>query len=94
MGLSFEVIFLPEAEDDIENLDPSVRKRCLQKIEWLSSHTDALGKKPLQNLPLALKGLNSYTIGDWQILYWVYPSQKCIKIYGIQHRSSVYKHFR
>ena len=46
----------------------------------------------LQNLPLALKNLNSYSVGDWRVLYWVYPAQKCIKVYGIQHRSSVYKH--
>ena len=92
MNSKYEVIFLPEAEEDLEKLDSSVRKRCLAKIEWLSSHPELLGKKPLQNLPPALKGLNSYKVGDWRILYWLYPAQKCIKIYGVQHRSSIYKH--
>ncbi len=89
---SYEVIFLPEAEEDLEKLDPPIRKRCLLKIAWLSSHPEMLGKKPLQNLPIDLKGLNSFTMGDWRILYWIYPAKNIIKIYGIQHRSSVYKH--
>jgi len=33
MNSRYEVIFLPEAEEDLENLDPSIRKRCLRKIE-------------------------------------------------------------
>lgn len=89
---SYRTIFLPEAEEDLADLDSAIRKRCLTKIEWLASHPEVLGKKPLQALPIALKGLNSYTVGDWRILYWVYPAKKCIKIYGIQHRSQVYRH--
>lgn len=89
---TYQIIILPEAEEDLEDLDSDIRKRCLAKIEWLASHPELLGKKPLQQLPLALKGLNSYPVGDWRILYWVYPQHKCFKIYGIQHRSKVYKH--
>jgi len=91
MSSHYEVIFLPEAEEDLESLDRPIRKRCLTKVEWLSLHPEVLGKRPLQNLPPALEGLNSYPVGDWRILYWVYPTKRCIKIYGIQHRSSVYK---
>ena len=88
----YQVVVLPEAEEDLEALDPSTRQRALSKIEWLASHPEVLGKKPLQHLPLALKGLQSYRLGDWRILYWVYPAQKILKIYGVQHRSRVYKH--
>lgn len=89
---SYQVTILPDAEEDLADLDPGIRKRCLTKIEWLSAHPEVLGKKPLQDLPVALKGLNSYRVGDWRILYWVYPAKKCIKIYGIQHRSQIYRH--
>ena len=88
----YKVTFLPESEEDLENLDPPIRRRCLTKIEWFSFHPEVLGKKPLQNLPPALRGLNSYPVGDWRILYWVYPTDRCIKIYGVQHRSCIYKH--
>lgn len=89
---SYHVIFLPEAEEDLEKLDPSIANRCLTKIEWLASHPEILGKKPLHGLPAALKGLNSYHVGDWRILYWVYSAQHCLKIYGIHHRREVYKY--
>lgn len=89
---SYHVIILPEAEEDLEVLDPPIRHRCLLKIEWLASHPEVLGKKPLRNLPVALQGLQSYTVGDWRVLYWVYPAHKAIKIYGVQHRSRVYKY--
>jgi len=56
------VIFLPEAEEDLEDLGSATRKRCLAKIEWLASHPEVLGKKPLRHLPIALKGLNSYPV--------------------------------
>ena len=88
----YHVVVLPEAEEDLETLDPPIRNRCLSKIEWLASHPDVLGKKPLQHMPAALHGLQSYTLGDWRILYWIYPAQKTLKIYGVQHRSRVYKH--
>ena len=90
--VSYQVVVLPEAEEDLEELDPSIRQRALSKIEWLSLHPEVLGKKPLHHLPLALKGLQSYPIGDWRILCWIYPAQKILKVYGIQHRSRVYKY--
>ncbi len=89
---SYQVAVLPEAEEDLEALDPPIRNRCLAKIEWLAAHPEVLGKKPLHNVPVALRGLQSYTVGDWRILYWVYPVERCLKIYGVQHRSQVYKH--
>ena len=90
---SYEIIILPEAEEDLDRLDPPVGRRCLEKIQWLSSHPELLGKKPLHNLPHDLKGLNSYTMGNWRILYWVYPQPGILKIYGIEHRSKVYRPF-
>ena len=90
--MTFVVVFLPESEEDLEKLDTTIRTRCLKKIEWLSHHPELLGDKPLKTLPHDLKGLCSYPVGDWRILYWAYPQQKVFKIYGIEHRSKVYKH--
>lgn len=92
MPRCFDASFLPEAEEDIGKLDPYVRVRCLRKIEWLLEHPELLGKKPLRNLPHPLRGLCSYAVGDWRVLYWVYLEHRIIKVYGIQHRSKVYKH--
>lgn len=88
----YDVLILPEAEEDLAGLDTPIRSRCFAKIEWLAAHPEVLGRKPLRYLPVALQGLNSYTVGDWRILYWVYPTQRLMKLYGVQHRSRVYKY--
>ncbi|MBI4669653.1 MAG: type II toxin-antitoxin system RelE/ParE family toxin [Elusimicrobia bacterium] len=87
----FQIIILPEAEEDLEKLDSSIRRRCLDKMEWLARNPEAAGRKPLRHLPADLRGLNSYTVGDWRILYWVYPGEGLVKIYGVEHRSRIYK---
>jgi hypothetical protein len=42
---SYKAIILSEAEEDLEELDPLIRKRCLTKIEWLSFHLRATDRK-------------------------------------------------
>lgn len=88
----YHVVILPEAEDDLAQRDPPIRTRCLAKIDWLACHPDVLGKKPLRHLPPALHGLQSYPVGDWRVLYWIYPAERLLKIYGVEHRSRVYKY--
>lgn len=51
----------------------------------------AMVHRRLVGMPEDLAGLCKLRIGDWRILYWVYPSQQIIRIYRIQHRSEVYR---
>ena len=30
-------------------------------------------------------------VGDYRILYWIYPAKKLVRIYRIQHRSEAYR---
>ena len=88
----YQIIVLPEAEEDLAALDPSIRHRCLAKLAWLAAHPERLGQKPLRHLPPALHGLQSERVGDWRLLYWLYPPHHLLKVYGVRHRSQVYKH--
>ena len=47
----------------------------------------------LVRMPDELAGPCKLRVGDWRILYWIYPSQTFIRIYRIQHRSEVYRDF-
>lgn len=89
----YDVSFTPTAEKDFKNLDHDVRNRILKKVEYIASYPQLLDK-PLKHLPADLKGLNRYKVGDYRILYWVYHSEKKIKIYGIEHRSKKYRKLR
>jgi mRNA-degrading endonuclease RelE of RelBE toxin-antitoxin system len=42
---------------------------------------------PKRHLPDALSGLCKLRLGGYRILYWVYHSQKLIRLYRVQHRS-------
>jgi len=87
----YKVIFTPEAEDDLDRLDKSIAERVVKKIEWLGQHAETVFHHQLSSLPDDLKCLCRVRIGDWRILYWVYHEKKIIKIYGIEHRSKVYR---
>lgn len=43
-------------------------------------------------MPDDLAGLCKLRVGDYRIIYWVYRSDKLIRVYRIQHRSEVYRH--
>jgi mRNA-degrading endonuclease RelE of RelBE toxin-antitoxin system len=45
----------------------------------------------LVGMPDELSGLCKLRVGDYRILYWIYPGKKRVRIYRVQHRSEVYR---
>ena len=39
---AFQVILTPEAQSDIERLDPVLQARLLDKVEWMGQNADLL----------------------------------------------------
>jgi len=82
------VKFGPEAEDDLDKLDGVVRKRVLEKLEWLQNNFD--------NLTPATLGYNWHgffkiRIGDWRAVYKIKQTENKIIIIAIGHRNKIYK---
>ena len=90
----YKIILLPDAEISFKKLDKSVQLRIAEKIDWLSSTADKIIHHPLTSLPDDLKGLCRVRVGDYRIIYWIYNSEKLIKIYAIEHRSKKYRALR
>ena len=42
-------------------------------------------------MPEDLSGLCRIRVGDFRILYWIYPNQQRLSVYRIQHRREVYR---
>lgn len=78
-------------EKDPARLDVSIARRIIEKIEHLAQNP-ALGQ-PVSYLPKDLAGLKKYRIGDWRVLFWFDTQKDEIILYGIDHRSKVYKRF-
>ena len=77
-----------EAEKDLARLGGAVRKRVIDKLEWLATNFDSL-------LPFPLTGEFSdfykLRVGDWRIFYLVNWATHIINIEYIGHRNKSYK---
>lgn len=86
----FRIEISPEALRKLSQLDEPIKRRIADKIEWLATHAETISHHRLSNLSRHLRGLCKRREGDYRILYWLYPHQRLIKIYGIIHRASEY----
>ena len=86
-----KVILLPDAESSFRKLDKAIQSRIADKLDWLASNADKVIHHPLTSLPDDLKGLCRVRVGDYRIIYWLYNTDKLIKIYDIEHRSKKYR---
>jgi mRNA interferase RelE/StbE len=85
--MSWSVIFIKEAVNDLNNLDIQVRKRIIRKISWIEENFDKV-------TPLALtgewQGFYKFRGGDWRIIYRTNWNEQKIIIHYIDRRDKVY----
>lgn len=81
----------PQAEAQLAELDAAIGASVERKIVWLAEHAPALIHRRLSGMPEELSGLCKLRVGDYRILYWIYPREKLIRLYRIRHRSEVYR---
>jgi mRNA interferase RelE/StbE len=81
------------ADAQLAALDAVIGAGVERRIQWLAENASVMVHRRLVGMPEDLAGLCKLRIGDWRILYWVYPAQELIRIYRIQHRSEVYRDF-
>jgi len=81
----YEVLVLPAAQKDLDNLEAPVFARILKKIRALSE--DA---RPPGCLKLTDEDGYRNRTGDYRILYRIDDALKRIYIYRIKHRKDVY----
>ena len=89
--MSYRIEVGPRANAQLAELDAAVGASVERKILWLGQNAASIVHRRLVNMPDALSGLCKLRVGDYRILYWVYPSQKLLRLYRIQHRSEVYR---
>lgn len=80
-----------KAEAQLAQLGANVGASIERKILWLADNAGEMVHRRLVGMPEDLHGLCKLRVGDYRILYLVYPQAMLIRIYRIQHRSEVYK---
>jgi mRNA interferase RelE/StbE len=80
------VLLTPEAQDEFEELPPTIRARVLKVFERLAQWPDVSGAKPLSG---EWAGHHRIRTGDWRVLFRVVTPR--IIVVRIKHRSEVYE---
>ena len=89
--MAYQVEIGRQAQTQLAKLDPTLVASVERKIIWLATNAETVVHRRLVGMPEDLDGLCKLRIGDYRVLYWVYPREKIIRLYRIQHRSEVYR---
>jgi mRNA interferase RelE/StbE len=89
--MAYRVEIGPKADSQLAGLDAAIGATVERKIVWLAQNAHAMVHRRLVGMPEDLDGLCKLRVGDYRILYWVYPNRELVRIYRIRHRSEVYR---
>jgi mRNA interferase RelE/StbE len=90
--VSYQVEIGGKADAQFDELATAIGAGVERKIQWLADNAAGMVHRRLVGMPEDLAGLCKLRVGDYRILYWIYPAKKIVRIYRIQHRSEVYRH--
>ncbi len=84
--MSWTVEWSKPALKDLRRMDPEMAQRVIQGVGRLaeSGHGDV---KKLKGVPDMLR----LRIGDWRILFRLYPNQDRLLVLQVTHRGDVYR---
>jgi mRNA interferase RelE/StbE len=86
--MRWHVEFSKIGERDLSNLDRSVRREIIDRLEWLANNFDEVIPLPLHG---QWKGFFKLRVGDWRVVYEIEPSKRFITVHIVDHRSKIYK---
>ena len=79
---------MPEARDDLRNLDNPIAQRVLNKLRWLSDNLESVAPESLSG---DWKGLFKLRIGSYRALYTINRAEQRLTVHLIKHRRDAYK---
>jgi mRNA interferase RelE/StbE len=84
--IRYTIIIAPRAKKEIDSLDSATKERVANALESL-----ALDPYAGKSLKADLKGLYSYRIGDYRIIYMIINKQLLIQVVKVMHRRQAYR---
>ena len=84
----WSVEFSSEADKDFSDLDNSVQKRIVEKLNWLENNFNEVSPVILT---ADFRDYFKLRVGDWRVFYQVNWYMNIISIRYIDHRSKAYK---
>ncbi|MCD6422841.1 MAG: type II toxin-antitoxin system RelE/ParE family toxin [Elusimicrobia bacterium] len=89
MNSKFSIELSSHSTKDLKKLAKTNRKLLIS----IAKSIDSLGRKPYSGKPLKgdLKGCFSLRVGDYRVIYEVYPKEKTVLIIRVGHRKDIYR---
>jgi mRNA interferase RelE/StbE len=84
--MCYVVVIAPAAKKQIDSLPVNIKSYIANAIEALSENP-FIGK----SLKAELRGLYSYRVGDYRIIYAILKKTLIIQIIKVMHRREVYR---
>jgi mRNA interferase RelE/StbE len=84
--IHYAIIIAPRAKKEIDSLDSATKERIANALESL-----ALDPYAGKSLKADLKGLYSYRVGDYRIIYTIVNNKLLIQVVKVMHRRQVYR---
>ncbi|MDO8564962.1 MAG: type II toxin-antitoxin system RelE/ParE family toxin [bacterium] len=89
--MRWSVEFDERARRDLAALDPSIRRRILDKLDWFELYG---AKETLVPLHGEWREFLKLRVGDWRIAYTLDVAHQIMIVHYIDHRSRMYKRRR
>ena len=83
--------FRGKAEDDLAKLERPLRRRIIERLEWLAENFEEITPLPLGR---EWKGFFKLRAGDWRIIYQVEHTERQILVHRIDRRDKIYRRRR
>lgn len=80
--------FSEVADNDLALLDRPVRRRIIDKLDWLVQNFDTVLSLPLSG---DYKSFYKLRVGDWRIIYKIEWNSRKVIVEYIDRRDKVYK---
>lgn len=82
----YTIVIAPTAKRQIDNLQPNIKSRLADVLSVIADNP-FIGKA----LKAELKGLYSYRLGDYRIIYNIVRHKLVIQVIKVMHRREVYR---
>ena len=83
----YTIIVAPKAKKQIDELPPDIKSRIANVLLDVLAQNPFVGKA----LKAELKGLYSYRVGEYRIIYSILRHEVIIQIIKVMHRREVYR---
>lgn len=83
----YELRILDEAIRDLQNLDKTIGRRIVKRLNWLAANLDNINHERLTG---EFSEFYKFRVGDYRVLYQIFNDEQVIIIHQVGHRREIY----